>query len=123
MPGDNRISTHGKKTKILEKYQVWINVRKRYHLSNAHIQMARELGMNPKKFGKIANHKQEPWKTPILVFIQNLYFRRFGKKQPDEIKSIEQLANKQREKKAKRLNRKQVKKRSVVTSANGLLHG
>jgi len=39
----------------------WIDVRKIYHLSHAHIQMARELGMNPKKFGKKANHKQEPF--------------------------------------------------------------
>jgi len=37
------------KAKVPEKYQVWINARKRYHLSHAHIQMARELGMNPKK--------------------------------------------------------------------------
>ena len=50
-----------KKAKIPERYQIWINVRKRYHLSDAHIQMARELGLNPKKIGKIANHKQEPW--------------------------------------------------------------
>ena len=32
------------KAKVPEKYQVWINARKRYHLSHAHIQMARELG-------------------------------------------------------------------------------
>jgi hypothetical protein len=36
-----------KKKGIPEKYQVWIDVRKRYHLSHVHIQMARELGMNP----------------------------------------------------------------------------
>jgi len=51
-----------KKLKIPDKYQVWINARKKYRLSHAQIQMARELGMNPKKFGKKANHKQEPWK-------------------------------------------------------------
>ncbi len=42
------------------KYQVWIDARKRFHLSHVHVQMARELGMNPKKFGKLANHRQEP---------------------------------------------------------------
>jgi hypothetical protein len=63
-----------KKTRIPEKHQAWINARKRYHLSHAHIQMARELGMNPKRFGKIANHKQEPWKAPLPVFIKNIYF-------------------------------------------------
>jgi len=49
-----------KKAKIPDKLQVWINPRKRYHLSHAHIQMAKELGMNPKKLGKKANHDQEP---------------------------------------------------------------
>jgi hypothetical protein len=75
-----------------EKFQAWIDVRKRYHLSHAHIQMAKELGMNPKKFGKIANHKQEPWKAPLPDFIEAVYFKRFGKNQPDEVKSIEQLS-------------------------------
>jgi len=41
-----------KKAKIVEKYQIWIDVRKRYRLSHAHIQMARELGINPKRFAK-----------------------------------------------------------------------
>ena len=46
-----------KKKKIPEKYQIWIDLRKRYHLSHAQIQMAREMGMNPRKFGGLANHK------------------------------------------------------------------
>jgi len=54
--------------------------------------------MNPKKFGKIANHKQEPWKAPLPGFIEEIYYKRFRKKQPDQIKSIEQLV-KIREKK------------------------
>ena len=80
-----------KKPKISEKYRVWIDARKKYHLSHAHIQMARELGMNPKKFGKIANHKQEPWKAPLPVFIEEIYYKRFGKKQPEQINSIDQF--------------------------------
>ena len=47
-----------------QKLQDWIEARKRFHLSHAHVQMARELGMNPKKFGALANHCQEPWKAP-----------------------------------------------------------
>jgi len=80
-----------KKKKIPEKYQVWIDARKRYRLSHSHVQMARELGMNPKKFGKIANHKQEPWKMPLPDFIEYLYFKRFGKTRPDEVRSVEQV--------------------------------
>ena len=80
-----------KKKKIPEKYQRWIDARKRYHLSHAHIQMDRELGMNPKKFGSLANTKQEPWKLPLPDFIEELYFKHFKKNQPDNVRSIEQM--------------------------------
>jgi len=91
---------------IPEKYKVWIDVRKRYHLSDTQIQMARELGLNPHKFGKLANEKQEPWKKPLPEFIEEIYFKRFGKKRPDVVRSIEQLVQDQREKKAERKARK-----------------
>jgi len=47
-----------------------------------HIQMAKELGMNPKKFGKLANHKQEPWKAPLPDFIEEIYFKTFKRDKP-----------------------------------------
>ena len=66
-----------------ERMQAWIDARKRHGLSHAEVQMARELGMNPKKLGKLDNHEQEPWKVPLRQFIQNLYLKRFGKERPD----------------------------------------
>ena len=62
--------------------------KKKIHLSDIHIQMARELGMNPKKFGNLANYKQEKWKEPLPDFIENLYFKRFNKDKPDVIKNF-----------------------------------
>ena len=56
-----------------------------------HIQMARELGLNPKKFGKLANHRQERWKRPLPEFIAHLYVKRFGK-MPDVVRTIEEVA-------------------------------
>ena len=53
--------------------------------------MARELGLNPKKFGKLANHKQKPWKLPLRDFIEELYFKRFKKNRPKVVKSIERI--------------------------------
>lgn len=53
-----------KNVAIPQKYQMWIDARKRYRLTDAQVQMARELGLNPNKFGKLANEKQEPWKKP-----------------------------------------------------------
>lgn len=96
-----------KKQIIPEKYQVWIETRKRYHLSDEQIQMARGLGLNPRKFSKYANEKQEPWKKPLPEFIEEIYFKRFGKRQPDVVKSIEQLVQDRREKKAERKARKE----------------
>ena len=54
------------------------HARQRFHLSHAHVQMAFELGLNPKKFGKLANHQQEPWKLALPDFIVKLYFKRYA---------------------------------------------
>ena len=79
-----------KKIKANQQMQEWIDARKRRHLSHSQIQMARELGLNPVKLGKIDNHKQEPWKRPLPRFIGQLYFERFGKTTPDDVVSIEE---------------------------------
>jgi len=84
----------------------WIDARRRFHLSHAHIQMARALGMNPKKLGKLADHRQEPWKAPLPAYIENLYFRHFGKRRPDDVRSIEEIAAAKRAKKQARTARK-----------------
>jgi hypothetical protein len=73
-----------------QKMHAWIEARKRHHLSHAQVHMARELGMNPAKLGKIDNHKQEPWKLRLPQFIEELYFKRFGKTFPEAVLSIEE---------------------------------
>jgi len=70
--------------------QAWVEARKRYHLSHAQVQMARELGLNPRKFGKIANHRQEPWKAPLPQFIEHLYHKRFGRERPQVFMPVEE---------------------------------
>jgi hypothetical protein len=79
-----------KKIKINQQMQKWIEARRGRHLSHSQVQMARELGLNPAKLGKIDNHKQEPWKLPLPRFIEQLYFERFGKTTPDNVASIEE---------------------------------
>jgi hypothetical protein len=79
-----------KKRKPNQKMQQWIDARKRHHLSHAQVQMARELGMNPTKLGKLDNHKQEPWKMPLRQFIEHLYEKRFGRERPEVVMSIEE---------------------------------
>jgi len=93
-----------KKDRVPERLKIWIEARRRFRLSHMHIQMARELGMNPKKFGSLANHHQEPWKAPLPIFIETIYFKRFGRERPDKIMTIHEIAAAQLAKKqAKRL--------------------
>src|SRR3989304_1470555 len=94
--------------RIPERLQDWIDARTRHHLSHAQVQMARELGMNPKKLGKLDNHRQEPWKLPLPQFIEHLYFKAFGKERPEIVMSIEERA---RAKEAKRAVRKEARGR------------
>ena len=70
------------------KLQEWVEAKKKYRLSDVQIQMAHELGMNPKKFGSLANHKQEHWKAPLPDFIEDIYFERFKKDRPDVITKL-----------------------------------
>jgi len=114
-----RIKNHklmAKKKKIPVKDQIWIDARKQFRLSDVHVQMARELGMNPKKFGKLANHKQEPWKLPLPDFIEELYFKRFKKERPEVVKSVERSVkerNKNREeRKGRKAENKSLKQKS-----------
>lgn len=69
----------------------WLTAQKRHHLSDKQVQMVRELGLNPDKLGKIDNHKQEPWKTPLPQFIEEIYFKRFKKDTPEIVKPLKQI--------------------------------
>ncbi len=70
------------KKKIPQKMIPWIEAKKRHRLNDVQVQMARELGMNPKKLGKLDNHKQEPWKLPLPQFIEKIYLKTFKRPRP-----------------------------------------
>jgi hypothetical protein len=94
--------TKKKPVPIPPKLQAWIDARKRHRLSHAHVQMARELGMNPKKLGGLDNHRQQPWKAPLPDFIEHLYVKRFGRERPEEVVSIEEQLRRAEQKKVVR---------------------
>jgi hypothetical protein len=94
------------KQRIPEEMQRWIDARRKFHLSHAQVQMARELGMNPRRLGSIDNHRQEPWKAPLPIFIEQLYVKRFGKVCPDRVLSIEDRVQEIVAKKAERRERR-----------------
>jgi hypothetical protein len=94
------------------KLDKWQAAQKRHRLSDKQVRMGMELGLNPDKLGKIDNHKQETWKTPLPQFIEEIYFKRFKKTSPAVVKSIRELiddekAKKERQKKAKEQKRKE----------------
>lgn len=88
--------------KLSQNLQDWVEARRCHHLSHAHVQMARELGMNPKKLGKLDNHDQEPSKASLPQFIERLYSKGFGRKRPKIVTSIEERARAQNANKAAR---------------------
>ncbi len=81
----NRTRLHVGKQKVPQKLIPWLEAKKRHRLTDAHVQMARELGMNPKKLGKLDNHKYEPWKLPLPQFIEKLYLKSFKRPRPEKI--------------------------------------
>jgi hypothetical protein len=92
--------------RIPDHLQVWVDARKRFHLSHAQIQMAGELDLNPKKLGKLANEDQELWKVPLPQFLERLYRKRFRRDRPDQVMSIEEKVKKDYQKKLAKKARK-----------------
>jgi len=98
-----------KKKTLNSQMQVWVDARKRHHLSHTQVQMARELGLNPRKLGKMDNHGQEPWKMPLRQYIEHLYCKNFHKERPDIVLSIEEKIRSQKKKKAKKRQEKRTR--------------
>ena len=92
--------------RIPTKLQPWFEARRRFKLSHAHTQMARELGMNPRKLGSLANEGQEPWKLPLPEFIAECYLKSVGRLQPQHVRSLEEVVQaektRRKEKKARK---------------------
>lgn len=88
------------------KIEKWVIAQKKHRLSDKHVQMARELGLNPDKLAKIDNHKQETWKAPLPQFIEEIYFKRFKREEPLAVRSLKEIiaddkARKEKKKKEK----------------------
>jgi len=102
-----------KKSSVPAHLQLWIEARRKFRLSHAHVQMAFELGLNPKKLGKLDNHHQQPWKLPLPDFIVKLYRKRCGKDRPDTVRSIEEMAAAKRAKALAKKARKAMRRQTT----------
>ena len=105
---------------ILEK---WIVAQKRHRLSDKQVQMARELGLNPDKLGKIDNYKQEPWKTPLPQFIEHIYFKRFKREEPETVKPLKQIMKEMEVRKKLQKEKKEERKKQQETDSDIIYPG
>lgn len=93
----------------------WLIAKKKFHLSDTQVQMARELNLNPKKFGSLNNHDQESWKAPLPQFIESIYFKRFKREAPIEVTIIEEKI-KNDKLKAEKKKKEKAKRRAAAAS-------
>jgi len=93
-------------TLIPTKLKPWFEARRRLKLSHAHTQMARELGMNPRKLGSLADGGQEPWKLPLPDFIVECYRKRFGRSEPEHVRSLEEVVQAEEKRRKEKQARK-----------------
>ena len=94
------------------KIEKWVVAQKKHKLSDKHVQMARELGLNPDKLGKIDNHKQETWKVPLPQFIEDIYIKRFKREEPVTVRCLNDIIADDKAKKEKKKKEK-AKKRAL----------
>ena len=102
---------------ILEK---WMVAQKRHRLSDRQVQMARELGLNPDKLGKIDNHKQEPWKAPLPQFIEHIYIKRFRREEPETVKPLKQILKEMETKKKLQKEKKEERRKQRAISSDSV---
>ena len=102
---------------ILEK---WMVAQKRHRLSDRQVQMARELGLNPDKLGKIDNHRQEVWKATLPLFIESIYFKRFKREEPETVKPLKQILKEMETKKKLQKEKKEERKKQRALSSDSV---
>ena len=57
------------------KQELWDEAKKRCHIGDEEIRMAKEMGLNPKSLIKNIPNKSEQWKAPVKDWIHDMYIR------------------------------------------------
>ncbi|MGH9407847.1 MAG: hypothetical protein ACRD1V_00175, partial [Vicinamibacterales bacterium] len=58
--------------------EAWTNAKKICRLNARQVEMARALGMNPRKLPELRPSSQQRWKLPVGEFIEECYRKRLG---------------------------------------------
>ena len=64
--------------------EAWTNAKTICRLNARQVEMARALGMNPRKLPGLRPGPQQRWKLPVGEFIEERYRRRFGGDRRDQ---------------------------------------
>jgi len=63
--------------------EAWTNVKKICRLGARQVEMARALGMNPRKLPGLRPGPKQRWKLPVGEFIEECYWKQFGGRSRD----------------------------------------
>jgi hypothetical protein len=74
-----------------DQLRLWTEVKWQYGLSDAQVQMARELGMKPRQLAKDGSTELKPGQAPLAQRIESQYLKRFKKPRPDSVAPLRQL--------------------------------
>ncbi len=64
---------------------MWAEAKKKCRLNTTTVEMAREMGLNPKSLIKNIPNSKQQWKAPVHVWIQEMYEERFGEEKIKEL--------------------------------------
>lgn len=67
----------------------WLEAKKKCRLNNETLQMAKEMGLNPRSLIKNIPSKSQQWKAPVHVWIREMYEKRQIKAQRKKLAKIE----------------------------------
>ena len=59
-----------------KKDKLWIEAKSKCHLNSEDIRIAKEMGLNPRSLIKNIPSKSQPWKSPVKVWIHEMYEKR-----------------------------------------------
>lgn len=67
---------------MTNRQELWVEAKRKCRLNAEEVQMAKEMGLNPKSLIKNIPAKNEQWKTPVKIWIRDMYAERFGRTRP-----------------------------------------
>ncbi len=101
----------------------WVDAKKKCRLSQKHICMAMELGLNPNRLGSLIPNPKEQWKSPLPEFIEEIYEKRFGRTEPKSVRSFVQMVEDRNREKARKKQANQAKKAEKAAAADATSAG